>query len=761
MPVIKAVHPQTDYPGGMPVGPDLRDAQSEGDATRDLTGPAGIDMTDGELSTTVVALIEEAVTYVDGELSPERAKLADYFYGLLPKPDAEPGRSEVVIRPFADAVNRMMPSLLKVFFGGERYVEFRPRKAAAVKVAQQQTAYIDEIVIQEDNNGLITFHAWFWDGLVKRMGVVKWWPQEKVSTDVLVGTSYTKDALNALTAEDGVEIMKVRPAELSTPGSAMYDVTYRRTRREWLAKFATLPPEEFLTTRKPRDIDESPLVGHRTEKTTAQLLAMGVEMDTIKNFGGVDAALRHNQEEVGRTKGGFKSEIEDTLPTPALHDMHLWIESWVELPYKKESEYDGAISGLYKITTIGPSYHIVEVVPASTKPFAVLTPDPVPHQLEGRGVGDRTIDLQEVMSFIARSMNNSLALALQNRLAYVEGEVDADDLESHIIGRPIRTQKVGVIQEIKHDFVGREALGVLDFYKSIVEDRVGVANPALDPSSLQSSNAIAVGAVVSQAQLQTEFIARVFADTGIKRLMKGLLELTIEHPNPDRVLKQQGEWVQPDFEAWDPALTVSVNVGLGGGLVEQRYAALAEAGAVQQAVLTTVGLDNPLVTPGTFAEIQRRKLQLRGFKDAELIWPVPNPQWQPQAPPADPNMELVKVEAGRAQAEAEIARQKTELAAEKAKVEEMRKALDLELKREEIHMQDERERDKLEADIAIRVALARAQFGADLDENAVYADIERNRLASEHARGMHKINTDAAAQVAVGTQPQPADEQGD
>lgn len=737
------------YKDNVPIGPDGDAGEEPGTLAQD----AGVKMTDAELQATMLSLVEEAITFTDGELSTQRAKAADYFYGLLPKPDPEPGRSEVVIRTFADAVNRIMPSLLRVFFGGERYVEFRPRQKAKVEIARQQTEYIDDIVIKEDNAGLIEYHAWFWDALVKRQGVVKWWPQEDVHTDVLVGSSYDKEMIDAKAAEDGVEIMSVKPSKLSPK---MFDIVYRKTTRRWLAKFAALPPEEFLTSRKPRDIDTSPFVGHRTEKTTAALLDMGVTMDQLKKYGGVDAALRHNAEEVERTAGGFKSEIEDTLPEPALHDKHLWIEGWVTLPYVQESEYDTATSGLYKVSMLGPSYKVIEVVPFSgVAPFAVLTPEPVPHQLEGRSIGDKTIDLQEVMSFIARSMNNSLALAIQTRLAYVEGEVDADDIESHIIARPIRMTKQSQIQEIKHDFVGREALGVLDYYKNTVEDRVGVANPALDPSALQSSNAIAVSAVVSQAQLQTEFIARIFADTGIKRLMKGLLQLVIEHPDPERVVKSQGQWVDVDSDAWDPTLDVSVNVALGGGLTEQRYAALADAGQEQKEILSTVGLQNPLVTPTTYAEIQRRKLALRGFKDAELIWPIPDPNWQPPAPAPDANMALVQVEAKRAQAEAEIAQQKAALAAEKARVEELRKGLDLELKREDMHLQDERERDKLEADIAIRVAIAQAEFGATIDENQVYADIEARRLSLEHARGVHKINTDAAAKVAIGTQPQP------
>lgn len=211
------------YPDNVPVGPEDDTLNGEpGTIAKD----AGIDLSDAELQAVMTTLVEEAVRFTDGELSPERARLADYFYGKLPSPDAEPGRSEVVIRAFADAVNRIMPSLLRVFFGGERYVEFRPRQKAKVEIARQQTEYIDDIVIKEDNGGLIEYHAWFWDALVKRQGVVKWWPQELVKTDVLVGTAYDKPMLEALAAEEGVEIMRTVPSKLAPQ---MFDVTYRRT----------------------------------------------------------------------------------------------------------------------------------------------------------------------------------------------------------------------------------------------------------------------------------------------------------------------------------------------------------------------------------------------------------------------------------------------------------------------------------------------------------------------------------------------------
>lgn len=744
----------------------------EGGTESVLAGPegiadeAGIALSDEELQGTFTALAEEAIAYSE-ELSQERAKLSKYYEGTLPAPDPEDSRSKVVIRTFADVMNRVLPAIMRVFFGGERYVEFRPTSERTVELAKQQTAYIDGVVIKEDNRGFTQYYNAFHDALRKRLGVMTWWYDERMRSETYKETLVSMDRVTEMKADPDIRIRTIRKSKLS---DQMYDVMFTRNFDESKTRFEAVPPEEFLTSRKPRDIFASPLVGRRTQLRTSELLDMGVPQSWIDQYGGTSEALTQTQEaqERGNTRS-VQGLADQALPKRALHEKNDWIEAIITLPYVDIDEGQEASSGLFIIKALGPSMKVIEATPTDEIPYATFVPDPEPHSLEGRGLGDKTIDLQEVMTFIARSMNNSLALSIQNRLGYVEGEVDADDIESHEIGRTIRMQKPGMIQEIGHDFKGREALNVLAFYDEMVTSRTGADknSAALTADAFQSTTPAGVAETISLAQLGIEMIARHFAETGIRQLMRGLLKNVIEHPRPDRVMRLQGKWVPVDTEAWDTSLDLTVNVALGAGLVEQRYAALAASAQVQQAILTTLGLTQPLVTPATFSEHQRRMLRLRGFVDAEQLWPEPDPNWQPPQPQPDANMALVQVEAQRVAAEAADKSRKADLDRQQTQIEEMRKAMDMELQREEMHLKDDLERDRLEADIAIRIATAQAQFGADITEQQVQSYMQvgetRARLAAEreqmyldHKAKLHKINTDAAASVATATA-QPAE----
>ena len=60
------------------------------------------------------------------------------------------------------------------------------------------------------------------------------------------------------------------------------------------------------------------------------------------------------------------------------------------------------------------------------------------------------------------------------------------------------------------------------------------------------------------------------------------------------------------------------------------------------------------------------------------------------------------------------------------------KGAELALKREEMLLIDARERDKAEADIAVQIAIANAQFGSQITAAQIDADIAREKLAMEH-----------------------------
>jgi len=101
-------------------------------------------MDDAELQAIITQDLTDAISYVDSDLSPTRARGTEYYRGDLFGNEVE-GNSKVVAMEVRDTVSAMLPSLMKVFFSSENVVEFVPRGPEDVKSAQQATDYVNYI----------------------------------------------------------------------------------------------------------------------------------------------------------------------------------------------------------------------------------------------------------------------------------------------------------------------------------------------------------------------------------------------------------------------------------------------------------------------------------------------------------------------------------------------------------------------------------------------------------------------------------------
>src|ERR1700733_14638125 len=105
-------------------------------------------MDDEEFRAVVSAALSQSVQFIDTELSVERARATEFYLGK-PFGNEEEGRSQVVLTEVRDAVDGMLPSFMRVFFGSEHTVEFVPTRADNVQQAAQKTDYV-RYVFEED-----------------------------------------------------------------------------------------------------------------------------------------------------------------------------------------------------------------------------------------------------------------------------------------------------------------------------------------------------------------------------------------------------------------------------------------------------------------------------------------------------------------------------------------------------------------------------------------------------------------------------------
>lgn len=700
------------------------------------------------LQASIQMMVADAISHADGSLSQSRA-LAEKFYAgekdILP---GDEGRSEIIMTVLRDTVLQMMPSLLRILFGEEAAVEYAPHKPEQIEQAANLTRYVLDVVLQQDNPGFLIYHDWFKDALVKRIGVVKVYPDSGTEKRSYTTLYQTYDQVTVLASDDTVTIDDVRRCETAPPGQILWDVDWSQVQHWKRVRITCIPPEEYIYTKGARTTDNSPhvpgvatFVGHRTKLTRAQLRAIDISEEDIDAYAGIDNTLDMNAEEIQRQKDGIKADDETNREES---QKSLFIEGYALLAL----EGDEGIARLYRVNLLGPANTIIgEPEPVSRRPFAVLCPDPTPHSIEGSGVSDYTMDLQLIMSAIWRALLDSLVMALNPRIAYVEGEASLEDILNVELGAPIRTRSApaNALQIIEHPFVGQNALPVLEKLAEVLKNRVGVsdASSGLDPGALQSTTAMAVAATQSKAQESLEKIARVFAETGIKQMFRMILELMVENPDAQRMVRVNGQYVPLDPRPANANLDVRVNVAIGAGTVAERIGALTESSASMEQLMQVLGPENPAFSLQQYVQHKQRILKLRGFADAALMWG--NPGYQPPKEDPnkqDPNMLIAQAEVEKAKAEVFKKQADVDLEAKKNEVEQLRKSEDLDIKRQQMILEDNRERARMAQERELAIMEMNLKYAADAKATDAKTEIEREKLDAQQKRGSRSVKVE-------------------
>ena len=666
---------------------------------------AGLGMTEEELQTTVRSYITDAIQYIDDDISPIRAESTKYYKGD-PFGNEVDGRSQVVSRDVRDSVQAVLPSMMRVFFGSQKAVEFVPRSSEDVAMAEQATDYLNYI-IQQDNEAVAIFYSVFKDALMNKAGFVKWWWDDSIEVHTHTFENLDEGALGLILQEEGVEAVSVeaRPAPGVSDQQAqmmqaqgmevpqVYDAEIKRQRKRNRVKIETMPPEEFLVDAAATSLDDAMVVGHRTMATVSSLVALGYDRKMLEEHLSDEVAFTGTDEYWARYK-----DRASMSPLSAYERRRvLYVEAWCYI------DYDGdGIAELRRICTVGDGYKVVNNESADEIPFAVFACDPEPHVFFGSDLADLTKDIQRIKSAVLRGMLDSLSFALYPRTGVVEGMVDIDDVLNPEVGSIIRMRQPGMVQQLDVPFLGKEAFPLMSYLDDMKESRTGqtAASQGLDPDVLQSTTRAAVTATIRGAEQHLEMMARLFAENGFKRLFKGLLRLVITHQDKERVVRLRNEWVPVDPRVWDSSMDCSVNVGLGSGMTDERLAVLNQIVVRQTEAMEKLGPDNPLVGLGNIRNTLAKMLEISGFKDSNQFFkPIPL-DWKPpppEPPPPTPEELLAQAQMADIQARTSIDQQKLEV--------DVMKAQQL----------DERETTRIMGDLAIREFTAEEKFDNDVD----------------------------------------------
>ena len=683
------------------------------------------------------AEIDNSIGYIDTETSDDRTKALEYYL-RYPYGNEVEGRSQIVTGEVAEAVDGALPQLIRVFTTTEDIVYFEPKSQNDEQSAKQATDYCNWVFYRE-NEGLIILHNWFKDALLQKVGIVKayWDAKEDVVKEKY--RNLTEDELALLMSDGSLEIVrqKVDMIEIGTDEMGMpvqapsYSVTVKKVNKSGQVRIENVPPEEFLISKAAKTIDDSPFVAHRRLMPRSDLIAMGYDKDLVDSLPTYDD-LSFTQERIARFDQGENPDDSPSMD-PAMQNLEVY-ECYIRI-----DEDDDGIAELRRIVYCGSE--ILENEETDVVPFHSICPIPIPHKFFGQSLADRTMDIQLIKSTVTRQMLDNLYLTNNARIGVVDGQVNIDDVLNATPGGVIRLKNAAAIVPIQVPSVTAQAFPMLEYMDSVQAKRTGVndAQQGLDPDVLSNVTAAAVAAMVKSNSGKLELIARIFAETGVKSLFRGILHLLGKYQDKEKIVRMRGEYVSFDPRTWANEYDVSVNVGLGSGDRDQKLTMLQMILSKQEQILQQFGPSNPLVSVGQYRNTLAKFIESAGFKDAnQFINPITPEQdaalAQPKPPTPDAQAEVAKMLA-------DVEREKTQAKAQidSAKLDLERQKLEAEYTRKGIEMQMQNQRDT--ADIKIKEAqLAVQQLQAILAMDIADED-SRNKQADIVLKAIRELGS--------------------
>ena len=682
---------------------------------------------DIELQGILGSQIRNSLGYLGGELSSQRRKSIEYYLGDKLGTEID-GRSQVVSTDVSDTVESILPNLLRVFTASDKVVRCDPVTAEDIEISEQATAYLNHVFYKQ-NDGFSLLYNFFKDALIEKNGFLKiyWDESETIEHETYRNlTPAEKEALND--TKDEIEVIEeetivdevvkeqqemakqqaeqqgVDISNVEFPDPVLYNCKIKRIRKQGQVKIESIPPEEFLIERKAKTIKDADFVAHKVYMSRSQLIEMGFDEETVNNLP-ASQDQNFNTEDVARTRN-IESYNLDTPTDKSTAKIQVF-ETYIRYDY----DNDG-IAELRKIICAGEDGHfILENMPCDSIPFVTITPIPMPHRFYGRSISELVEDIQLMKSTVMRQLLDNMYLTNNNRVAIMDGMVNMDDLLTTRPGGVVRTKQPPgqVMQPLQAQPISNQAFPMLSYLDSVREVRTGISKQVqgLDPNTLNAKTATGVNALMTQTQMRSELIARVFAETGVKDLFRKIFELMVKYQDKQQIIELNNTYIPVKPTEWKDKFNINIVVGLGTGSKEQQIIMLNNILERQlQAFNLQGGKEMPMVTLKNMYNTLSKIIENAGLKNVDAYFVNPDIGKQQMPPPQPPPLTPIeKIEFTRINSE------------EKRKVAELElERLELQQKIQEMQLDFETKMKEMALKYNTQIDTAKIKAEADLDK---------------------------------------------
>lgn len=708
---------------------------------------------------------EDAATYYDSELAKEQANAMDRYFARPYGDGSEvPNRSAVVTHDIQDALNWVMPHLMRHFTQSDDMISVEDDGLDDHDPVLQDAADLLHHVFFRDNDGVSNIHDFIFDGLLQKTGVMRvaWDNPEPMPPELMEGLSPDQVAMYAsdprytiLEAQiDGdapvfgelqeipdeaapvqaepIGLMAGSPSDL-VQSEPQPDITFSlKLQKKPFGRPAieVIPPEEFRIARMAKSIERAIYHGWRTEMWLADLWRDHPEKkdELTPNISGFfDQAkgidISSDQRVTARfgelVSGGVSSGLDESAQ----------IRVWVNIEYI-QGDFDG--DGVVELRRVKRSGDVVlENDIVSESEFVMWSPIRISHRAIGTSMADTLLDIQRIRTVLTRRAMDSLNQSLMprtiiNQRATKNDPSLLDRLLDHDLGDviPVDGNPGETLMTLQTPDVSGAAFTAIEYWDRRSEEASGVNRHAMgiQPQAITDTKG-GIDALQAAANSRIEQYAR-WAAVGIEQVLGKVLRLLIKHMDQPRAIRVNGRRLNVDPRRWSSDMTVSVHVGLAAESRERKLMYLNAIAAKQEAIFQFAGVENPLVTLSHYRHTLAQIATAMGQKNASRFFAEIPENWTPPQKGPDPKTLEVQGKLQLAQAEA----------AAKSQLQSAEFERDMEMQR--ARLLSDHQRQALELDH--RREIERAKLSSDTEAAARKAEFDK-QLATIRAENERQI----------------------
>jgi hypothetical protein len=656
----------------------------------------------------------------DSELYTDYKLPLDYYLG---NPDGREvaGRSQVVSTDVADAIEWIMPQIMKAFTQTNEVVVFDPTGQEDEAQCAIESSYVYDVIMKE-NDGFIILHQFIKDALLHNNGIIKVYYEQLENVETTAFTGLTTEQVVMAVSPPNVTVLEHTINE-DNSANIKLAVTALSSR----VVMESIPPEQFRYHKHHNSInlDDCRFTAHVLTKTVSDLLQAGYDPDVIAQLG-----TATNDMDMFRFTAQGETAASEYSEDPSLREVEI-AECYMRLDYN-----DDGIAEYCKVTVAGydTPTHVLDLEPIDCSPWVSTTAIIMSHKFRGLSIYDRLKQIQEQKTSLWRNVLDNIYLQNNQRIGAVEGQVNMDDL---LVSRPggiVRLKRADAIIPLATPALSGDAYNMLQYLDSVRAGRVGVA-PEGEAAPQHIGDQIGSEGVERMLSAKEELvglIVRVIAETGMKPLCTKIRNIITKHVDSVQSYKFRGQWIKINPAEWKNRTRSTVRVGTGTGNHAKQQAALQNVFAIQSQIFQVPG--QTLVTPAKVYAALDDLLKHSELLGATKYFVDPDSQEGQQAAQAageqqqqeqqkqdqvqmamlQSQMQIAQAELGKAQAQQENVKLK-------AQVEQLKGRLELAIADSESTHKDadrELERYKIDTNAALKITELEVQSKQQQELNA-------------------------------------------